>query len=297
MGTSLARSTHGSPTCASCYHHGILERAFNGADSRAELARRARTLCRTDVLRSFGYLHRQRNHGLGHGLMIQTGYDLPTALAICAALPTAWDRPTCSNGVFMENADTRSGSRSRWLDDDDPLYPCGIVSELDRRHCSARVPTQALRDRRGRVRGRGPYVRRPRAALGAALLPRARPRGGRLLVRPGDDARPLRGRRAGRGRAPLRRRSPRARPHARGRSRRRRASARRGSGARSACLAGIESALGLEHATEAARRRACARLTRTYAGARGDRRGRSERRSSRMGVAARYAVWSTSNSS
>ena len=42
-------------------------------------------------------------HGLGHGLMIQTGYDLPTALAVCGGLRTRWDHLTCSNGVFKRH--------------------------------------------------------------------------------------------------------------------------------------------------------------------------------------------------
>jgi len=134
----------GSASCASGYYHGILERAFAGVSSKARLAKLARSICMGQGLRRFGYFDRQCKHGLGHGLMIQTGYDLPTALAICGGLGTRWDHLTCSNGVFMENANRRFGFRSRWLDDDDPLYPCYQVASLDRRHCFARVATQVL---------------------------------------------------------------------------------------------------------------------------------------------------------
>jgi hypothetical protein len=257
---------HGSPTCASGYYHGILERAFSGADSRAELARRARTLCRNDALRPFGYLHRQCNHGLGHGLMIQTGYDLPTALAVCAALPTRWDHLTCSNGVFMENADTRFGFRSRWLDDEDPLYPCEIVAQLDRRHCYARVPTQALRINGGSFAD---------AALTCAGLA---PRWARYCFRGlGRDAVGFsydrattlsRCAAAGSGEGECLFGAARfVLDRTRELDRREAASlcVRAPPGARRACFAGIGSAVGLEHATDAARRRACARLTRAYA--------------------------------
>lgn len=255
--------SQGSPTCASGYYHGILERAFAGASSVDEIARRARALCRG--LRPFGYLHRQCNHGLGHGLMIQTGYHLPTALRLCAALPTRWDHLTCSNGVFMENTDTRFGVRSRWLDDEDPLYPCGIVSGLDRRHCYARVPTQALRLRGGSFSAAAKVCRTlaPRWALhcyrglGRDAVGFAYDRQTTLercaAAGPGksaclfgaarfvlDRTRDLDRREAVR----LCLRAPRR--------------------ARAACFAGIGSALGLEHPTDAARRRACERTTRAY---------------------------------
>ena len=55
--------------------------------------------------------------------MIQTGYDLPLALSICASSGSGWDRKACAGGAFMENVNTRFGFRSPWLDDEDPLYP------------------------------------------------------------------------------------------------------------------------------------------------------------------------------
>lgn len=142
---SVARTfARGSPTCGAGYYHGILERAFAGVTSKAQLATLARSLCLGQGLRRRGYFDRQCQHGLGHGLMIQTGYDLPTALSMCAGLATRWDHLTCSNGVFMENSNTRFGFRSRWFDADDPLYPCRELASLDRRHCFARVSTRVL---------------------------------------------------------------------------------------------------------------------------------------------------------
>jgi hypothetical protein len=142
---SVAKTfAQGSPSCGSGYYHGILERAFAGVTSRAQLAKLARSLCLGQGLRRYGYLDRQCQHGLGHGLMIQTGYDLPTSLSVCGGLATRWDHLTCSNGVFMENANTRFGVRSRWFDADDPLYPCKQLDPLDRRHCFARVSTRIL---------------------------------------------------------------------------------------------------------------------------------------------------------
>ena len=96
----------GAPTCVSGYYHGILERAFLDVSSKAELGRIARKLCVGGGLRRRGFLDYQCRHGLGHGLMIQTGYDLPLALSLCASLGMGWDHRACAGGAFMENLDT-----------------------------------------------------------------------------------------------------------------------------------------------------------------------------------------------
>jgi hypothetical protein len=135
---------HGSPSCASGYYHGILERAFATVFTHRGLIRVARSLCQGAGVRRMGFLDYQCTHGLGHGLMIQTGYDLPMALAVCGALQTRWDEVSCTGGAFMENGSTVYGLRSRWLKDDDPLYPCGVVKLRNRASCYLRVTTQIL---------------------------------------------------------------------------------------------------------------------------------------------------------
>lgn len=42
-------------------------------------------------------------HGLGHGLTMLYGHDLPVALESCDYLTTDWDRQSCYGGGFMEN--------------------------------------------------------------------------------------------------------------------------------------------------------------------------------------------------
>jgi len=139
----------GAPTCVSGYYHGILERAFLGITSEARLVEAARSVCVGSGLRRWGFLDYQCRHGLGHGLMIQTGYDLPLALTICARLGTGWDRVACSSGVFMENSDTRFGFRSRWLDDEDPIQPCPRMRIRDRHSCYLRASWRILTSVRG----------------------------------------------------------------------------------------------------------------------------------------------------
>ena len=135
---------HGSPSCASGYYHGILERAFANVFTHRGLIRAARTLCNGAGVRRMGFLDYQCTHGLGHGLMIQTGYDLPMSLAICGSLKTRWDEVSCTGGAFMENGSTVYGLRSQWLKTDNPLYPCGVVKLRNRASCYLRVTTQVL---------------------------------------------------------------------------------------------------------------------------------------------------------
>jgi hypothetical protein len=134
----------GDSTCWSGYYHGILERALLKAKSvrPGALAAVARPLCADRSMRPivlYGCVH-----GLGHGLMIATGLNLPTALDVCARLGTWWDRDACRGGVFMENLSTAYGFRSAWLRDDDPVYPCNSVSRAAKRRCYLNVTSRIL---------------------------------------------------------------------------------------------------------------------------------------------------------
>jgi hypothetical protein len=140
----------GNTLCASGYYHGILERAFAGIETTDALAEVARSLCTGAGFRRHGFLDHQCRHGLGHGLMIQSGYDLPLSSSICARLQTGWDEVACLGGVFMENATTKFGYRSSWLDDEDPLYPCEVVAAHLRSACYSRAPYRVV-ELNGRV--------------------------------------------------------------------------------------------------------------------------------------------------
>jgi hypothetical protein len=142
----------GSATCGSGYYHGVLERAFVGVETRAGLVDVARGLCVADTIRPQGFLDYQCRHGLGHGLMIQGGYDLPLALETCERLQTGWDAVACYGGAFMENATTLWGYRSPWLDEKDPLSPCEEIAERHRRWCYLRAPTRIVASERQDVR-------------------------------------------------------------------------------------------------------------------------------------------------
>jgi len=133
----------GSAVCWSGYYHGILERAFAGV-SEDELPVVSRRLCASEVVRANDFTAYQCVHGLGHGLMIYTGYDLPLSLETCDELTTDWDRVSCTGGVFMENLQTSYGTRSKWLRDDNPLYPCPTVKERHKLYCYLMVTSRIL---------------------------------------------------------------------------------------------------------------------------------------------------------
>ncbi len=133
----------GSGSCWSGYYHGILERAFAGVDA-SELAPVSRRLCDDEDVRRTEFIAYQCVHGLGHGLMIYTGYHLPKSLAICDRQVTEWDQTACASGVFMENISSSYGITSAWLRDDDPLYPCPTVAERHKLFCYLMVTSRIL---------------------------------------------------------------------------------------------------------------------------------------------------------
>jgi len=134
----------GSPVCASGYYHGIVERAFLGQPTY-KLAVVARQLCNDRQISAQRFLFYQCIHGLGHGLMIYTGYDLPGSLKTCDGLRTGFDRVSCSGGVFMENFNSSYGVTSKYLRKSDPIYPCNAVAERHKLYCYLLVTANILR--------------------------------------------------------------------------------------------------------------------------------------------------------
>ncbi len=134
----------GSPVCASGYYHGIIERAFLGQPT-AKLAVVANQLCSDPKISDQQFLHYQCLHGLGHGLMIYTGYDMPLALRTCDGLNGSFGQVSCSGGVFMENFNSSYGVTSKYLRKNDPIYPCDSVAEHYKAQCYGLVTANILR--------------------------------------------------------------------------------------------------------------------------------------------------------
>jgi hypothetical protein len=144
VGRTFAR---GSSTCASGYYHGVLSWALVNVKSyeASALGAVARGLCTGDEVRALADLEYQCLHGLGHGLMITTGYNLPTSLEVCDHLRGKWEAASCNGGVFMENFFTSYGGQSPWVRDEDPIYPCDWVAEEDKQTCYQLVTSRILR--------------------------------------------------------------------------------------------------------------------------------------------------------
>jgi hypothetical protein len=145
---NVARTfAEGSSSCWSGYYHGVLERAFIGVKSfdARSLGAKSRGLCSQGSVRTSSWLNYQCLHGLGHGLMITTGYQLPLVLEVCDELVGPFARTSCKGGVFMENVLTSYGGRSPWVRDDDPLYPCNWVAPKDKFPCYQNAVTRIIR--------------------------------------------------------------------------------------------------------------------------------------------------------
>lgn len=138
-----AAFAEGDSTCWSGYFHGVLERAFAGVPE-SQLAAKATSLCTSQQVRATTFLHYQCVHGLGHGLMLHTAYELPAALEVCEAFEDEWESTSCDGGVFMENVNASRGGTSKYLKDDDLIYPCNGVSDRHKLYCYLMVTSRVL---------------------------------------------------------------------------------------------------------------------------------------------------------
>jgi mono/diheme cytochrome c family protein len=134
----------GTAACWSGYYHGVVERALVDVKPD-ELGQAARGMCDDPDLRSGPtFTLYQCVHGLGHGLMIYTHYDMPRSLKVCDALKGSWDQTSCTGGIFMENLSSSYGVKSKWLKDNDLIYPCDIVAERHKIYCYLMVTSRIL---------------------------------------------------------------------------------------------------------------------------------------------------------
>jgi mono/diheme cytochrome c family protein len=124
---------HGAMTCNSGYYHGVIELSIAGLP-RSKIVPIVRKLCANPSVANNTFLLYQCVHGLGHGLMIYSGDDLPYSLHVCDQLTTGFNRTACTGGVFMQNLDTGMMT-SRYIRPHDPIYPCTIVSKPHKYYC------------------------------------------------------------------------------------------------------------------------------------------------------------------
>jgi hypothetical protein len=124
-----------SAECHSGCYHGATELFFK-VNGTAQLNENLPTICSFST--NDFYSH-QCVHGIGHGLMAWTNYELPEALAHCDVLESPIGRESCYTGVFMENVvgtlgEGAEGHFTNYLNDD-PHYPCSLVDEKYKGAC------------------------------------------------------------------------------------------------------------------------------------------------------------------
>lgn len=141
-GNASEALAHGAMTCNSGYYHGVIELAFGGAP-RPKVIQIARRLCTVPSITKQEFLHYQCVHGLGHGLMIYSGDNLPFSLHACDKLQTSFARVSCTGGVFMQNL-MPGMLASPYLKRSDPIYPCNVVAERYKLYCYLEVTSVIL---------------------------------------------------------------------------------------------------------------------------------------------------------
>jgi plastocyanin len=121
-----------SAECHSGCYHGATEAYFK-EHGTAHLEDNLKVICSSELNPFFSH---QCIHGIGHGLMAWSNYEIHEALKHCDSLST--QTGSCHSGVFMENIvgglAQEAGHLTKYLNDD-PLFPCTIVEEKYRSAC------------------------------------------------------------------------------------------------------------------------------------------------------------------
>ena len=115
--------------CHSGVLHGIIESLIADRGT-SRLAADVAALCSSA---GNSFLVHQCFHGVGHGLLAWTTYELPEALLLCDEMPSYADRDACYGGVHMENGvgglSGLMGHTTEYLDAERPHFPCDVLPE------------------------------------------------------------------------------------------------------------------------------------------------------------------------
>ena len=124
-----AASVSVEETCRSGMRHGMMEQLFV-TRGITNLAEDVEVLCPSQV---DSFSRHQCLHGVGHGVMAWTAYEIEDALKLCDLMSNESSRSSCYTGIFMENVvsglSAQVGQSSAYVDRSDPHYPCNILDE------------------------------------------------------------------------------------------------------------------------------------------------------------------------
>jgi len=126
-------------TCTSvcwggCYH-GVMEQYFDEKDiplytsDSSEISEQVIHACGKQGDYDNPRIFFECIHGIGHAMMFITDGDLPYSLLLCDSLEDRSQRETCYGGVFMESSSSSTSHPSKFIKEDDPMYPCNILDE------------------------------------------------------------------------------------------------------------------------------------------------------------------------
>lgn len=137
----------GDDFCWSGYYHGVME-AIIAATDKQKITEHLDDICATLRLEApYNFNHYNCVHGLGHGIHQLENSELFVALDTCATMKDSWEAQSCYGGVFMENVmnEINPGHESRYLNNDEPLYPCTAVKTQYMEQCYLMQTSHALR--------------------------------------------------------------------------------------------------------------------------------------------------------
>jgi hypothetical protein len=137
---------YGDNFCWSGYYHGVMQ-AVVSKYGIAGTKQRLNTICAGIAsAHRYSFDHYNCAHGLGHGVMLITNDELFQSLRICDDLRDSWERQSCYGGVFMENIMARLNPDhdTKYLRDDQPMYPCTAVADRYAQQCYLMQTSRAL---------------------------------------------------------------------------------------------------------------------------------------------------------
>ena len=114
--------------------HGFFENALaNSPDATQAAFRVCADLVESSSRKTAFYCY----HGVGHGVMMASAYDLDLALETCDSLGDFMASDGCWQGVFMENVNAvmRGEAREGVFSDAEPLAPCSRVADRHKWEC------------------------------------------------------------------------------------------------------------------------------------------------------------------
>jgi hypothetical protein len=141
---------HGDQFCWSGYYHGAMEEIAlsKGYDY---IVKNANEICKPIAAKGeYSFYHYNCVHGLGHGYMFVKDGGLFASLTACDSITNNWERTSCYGGVFMQNimneqtpdSDVKTGSK--YLKQDQPMYPCTAVDYKYKDQCYLMQTSYAL---------------------------------------------------------------------------------------------------------------------------------------------------------